>query len=102
MDTVGGELPRRHIVEDVGLRDLRATDEVVESFQREYLWDKVVLRSRPMVESMRVRRKLFGIQMAENWEDGRARLWNSPFDFPLLVVLKVEVEVGRVVMLDPE
>ena len=81
--------------------DVRATEQLLMSIQEEHQLDSVVFASRPLGETPVVRRKYLATQMEEDWGDGRARLWNPPFDLLPLVVRKVVADGGRGVLVAP-
>jgi hypothetical protein len=83
---------------DVG--DVCAMEALVESLCSAHEPDAVVFPYRPAEEHPIARRKYQEVQMREDWGDGRARLWNPPFDM-LPVVLKMEDERARGVLIAP-
>lgn len=82
--------------------DARATDVLLRSIQSEYGLSHVAFRSRPLGETLVARKKYLGTQMQEYWGDGRALLWNPPFDLLPLVVSKIEAEGGSGVLVAPD
>ena len=81
--------------------DVSATAELVNSLCASYEPDAVVFPYRPVGEHPIARRKYLAAQMAEYWGDGRARLWNPPFDFLPLVLKKVEDDRAHGIMVAP-
>lgn len=55
MDPVGGESIFRPVIEEVG--DMRSTEVVVDSIRTEYNVESVILRDRPLGETMLACRK---------------------------------------------
>jgi hypothetical protein len=81
--------------------DVCATEALVESLCSAYELDAVVFPYRPVGEHPIARRKYLETQMGEDWGDGRARLWNPPFDMLPLVLKKMEDEGARGVLIAP-
>lgn len=82
--------------------DARATDALVSSIQKEFGLSHVAFRTRPLGDTLIARKKYLATQMNEDWGDGKARLWNPPFDLLPLVVSKIEAEGGRGVLVAPK
>jgi hypothetical protein len=81
--------------------DVCATEALVESLCSANELDAVVFPYRPVGEHPIARRKYLETQMGEDWGDGRARLWNPPFDMLPLVLKKMEDEGARGVLIAP-
>lgn len=73
----------------------------MESLCSAYEPDAVVFPYRPVGEHPIARRNYLEVQMGEDWGDGRARLWNPPFDMLPLVLKKMEDERARGVLIAP-
>jgi hypothetical protein len=81
--------------------DVCATEALVESLCSAYEPDAVVFPYRPVEEHPIARRKYLEMQMGGDWGNGRARLWNPPFDMLPLVLKKMEDERARGVLIAP-
>jgi hypothetical protein len=81
--------------------DVCVTEELVQSLCDSYAPDAVVFPYRPVGEHPIARRKFLASQMDEDWGDGRARLWNPPFDLLPLVMKKIEDNGGTGVLIAP-
>jgi hypothetical protein len=81
--------------------DVRATDGLVRSLCSAYNPEAVVFPYRPTGEHPLTRRKYLTTQMQENWGDGKARLWNPPFDLLPIVVRKILHERAQGVLIAP-
>jgi hypothetical protein len=81
--------------------DVSITEELVRSLCAAYAPDAVVFRHRPVGEHPVARRKYLQTQMSDYWGDGRARLWNPPFDLLPVVLKKVEDDGGTGVLVAP-
>lgn len=81
--------------------DVRASSRVLQAIQDQYAFDQPAFCARPLNEPLPARLKQIATQLQEWWGDGRARLWNPPFDFLPLVVRKIQQEGGQGVLLAP-
>ena len=61
----------------------------------------MVFASLPLGETAVAHRKYMAPQMTEDWGDGRARLWNPPFDLLPLIVRKLVADGGKGVLVPP-
>ena len=80
--------------------DVQATGALVEEFATAYAMAPVFPYP-PVGDHPIARAKQLGIQLEEYWGDGRARLFNPPFDLLPLVVRKLETERGAGVVVAP-
>lgn len=81
--------------------DMRATESLLSSLQREYRIDRIAFAHRPLNEHPVARRKHLSAEMNSDWGDGKARLWAPPFDLLPLVVRKIESQGGIGVLVAP-
>jgi hypothetical protein len=81
--------------------DLCVTEQLVQSLSDAYAADVVVFPHRPVGEHPIARRKYLAVQMQEDWGDGRARMWNPPFDMLPLVLKKMQIEGAQGVLVAP-
>lgn len=81
--------------------DVNVSEQLLAAIQQQYNFDRPAFCARPLNEPRPARLKQIGSQMQEWWGDGKARLWNPPFDFLPLVVRKIQQEGGQGVLLAP-
>jgi hypothetical protein len=81
--------------------DVRATETLVRSLCDAYAPEALVFPHMPVGDHPVARRKYLTAQMAENWGDGRCRLWNPPFDLLPVVVKKIADDRARGVVVAP-
>ena len=60
--------------------DLQASAKLLEAIKEQYAFGPPAFCARPLNEPLPARLKQTGTHMQEWWGDGRARLWNPPFD----------------------
>ena len=80
--------------------DVRATATLVRTAADAYSLDQA-FPFPPIGEHPIAREKHLRSQMTEDWGDGKARLFNPPFDLLPVVVRKLEMEQGRGVVVAP-
>lgn len=80
--------------------DVRATATLVQSARDAYGMD-AVFPFPPIGEHPIARAKHLRDQMCENWGDGKARLFNPPFELLPIVVRKLEMEKGAGIVVAP-